>query len=379
MRTKRFLDRQTSSSLTAIALLLTMLVPSLVPAFASADALTERSITLSNAVANTANVTYDVSFKVSSAGAGAYVIDFCSNSPAVNSACTLPAGFSTTGVATSTANTTVTPVVGNRAVKVVQTVAGSGTATVTLTGIHNPSAANTDSTGLYGRILTYADSTAADGYTSATTVGSPVDTGSVALSITDNIGVSAAVRESLTFCVASQTITANCGDASTHPPSIVLGDGTGLNATTVSEGNLFTQISTNAASGAVIRLKSNATNCGGLLRAGATSVCNIGPATTGGFDFGEAKFGVKTGTATGQSGTLQPVDGSGYNASTYLMNFAGNNATGVTSTYGDPFLDSDSLPVDNQNMQLTFGASMSNTTPAGNYSASLSMIAAGKY
>jgi hypothetical protein len=73
------------------------------------------------------------------------------------------------------------------------------------------------------------------------------------------------------------------------------------------------------------------------------------------------------------------VSGSGYNATTYAFNYVGTNLSGVTSTLGDPFLDTAGAPVNNQNMQLTFGATVTNATPAGNYSTSLSMIATGKF
>jgi hypothetical protein len=60
------------------------------------------------------------------------------------------------------------------------------------------------------------------------------------------------------------------------------------------------------------------------------------------------------------------------------MNFV-DGTTGVTSTYGDSLLDTANLPVNNKNVQITFGASVSNLTPAGLYSADLSLIATGKF
>lgn len=63
------------------------------------------------------------------------------------------------------------------------------------------------------------------------------------------------------------------------------------------------------------------------------------------------------------------------------MNFTtgANPASGVTSTYGDQFLTTSGAPALNKNMTLTFGASAANNTPAGSYSADLSLIATGKF
>lgn len=386
MRSFRTLDRRAGYSLSAFGLLLAMLAPGLVPAFASADALTSRSIQLSSSSKSATDVTYDVKFTAAQ-DAGAYVIDFCKNSSVVGAACTAPTGFSTTAVDTDTAGATASKVTisaVDRAVKVVQTIDVSADATieVVLTGINNPSVANDSSNGLYARILTYADSTAADGYTSGTVVGSPLDTGSVALSINDTIGVSAAVMETMTFCVASQTISDNCGDAAAHLPNVVLGDATtGLDSGVLSTANLYAQISTNAVHGAVVNLKSSAVGCGGLLRAGDLAACDIGPATQSDAShtlstFGKALFGLKTGSATGDGGTFQGV---GNYASDYYIQYASDNTSGVTSPYGSTVLDTDGGVTDSMTMPLTFGASISNTTPSGSYSADLSMIATGTY
>jgi hypothetical protein len=146
---------------------------------------------------------------------------------------------------------------------------------------------------------------------------------------------------------------------------------------------MYTQISTNASSGAVVSLKSSVP-CGGLKRVEVTT-CDIAPALSGGVAAGQAKFGVKTTTATSTTGvsdatgTLQPAAGSVYNNTTYALNYLADGTSGITSAYGDPFLDTNSLPVNNMNMKLTFGASISNNTPAGLYSTDLSLIATGKF
>jgi len=354
----------------------------IVPGLVSAAQVTERSVGLSSSSANADNVTYQVKFTVpvSSAGGGAFGIIFCNNSPDTATACVAPGGFSTANAASTTSGfTTVTKPTANSFV-VAGTIAASDQIAVDVTGIHNPTLAGP----LYARIATYVDASAAAADTDGT---AGVDNGGVAISINPTIGVSGAVLESMTFCVANAVITANCGDAASHAPVLALGEPVGntkaLDPDHLSTGTLYTQISTNAVSGAVIYLKSS-TDCGGLKRVGATG-CDIAPALTTTFLKGAAKFGVKTGTASGTgdnpNGTIQPAVGGIYDNTGYKFNYiAGNNPTsGVTGPMGDLFLDTAGAPANNQNMDLTFGASVTNSTPAGNYSTSLSMIATGKF
>lgn len=306
--------------------------------------------------------------------------------------CNPPTGFNASSAASTTSG--FTDVTGTTSkVVVVGTIGAGANISVDITGIHNPTSAGV----LYARIVTFTDSTGANAYTSATP-GTHIDEGGLALSITPTIGVSAAVLESMTFCVSGEAIAENCvGGGASAPaltaPTVKLGNTVGgitvLDAGDVYTGTVNTQISTNAASGAIVSLKSNTTGCGGLVRAGAASNsagCGIAPALATDITAGEAKFGVRTGTAAGVgtkfNGTYRPFDGGSgayYSNTVYKLNYASGDGTGVTSTYGDPFLDTNSAPVNNMGMALTFGASAANNTPAGNYSASLSLIATGKF
>lgn len=351
-----------------------------VPAIVSAAQIPERSISLSNSSAGMPNVSYDVKFTAVEA-AGAYVVDFCANTPLIGQECTAPAGFVATNASTDTSGFAVSDLDSNTLVVTGEIVAGE--VVTNLTGINNPSEAGP----LYARIVTFDTPENAQLYTSQNigTAEAVKDQGSVAVSITPTVGVSGAVLETLTFCVSKAVPTENCGN--TDAPVLALGQQVGDTVAltdTVSEGTINTQISTNAASGAIIRLKSNALGCGGLLRAGAApGTCDIKPAPlVGGIaDNGEARFGLKlaaasSGVGSNANGTLRPFGS--YNSSTYFMNYVNDNE-GVTSTYGDPILDTNDEPVNNQNMGLTFGAVVSNDTPAGLYSADLSLIATGKF
>jgi len=363
-----------------IAVAAMVLLAVIVPLIASAAQITERSIALSSASKSAEDVNYEVKFTAAS-DAEAFVIDFCTD-PVIGQACTAPAGLVATGAASDDA----TAVTGSTSkIVVTKSIAAEDDVTVELTGINNPSAVGP----FYARIVTYDTAPHATAYTSAALGTGAQDDGSVAIFISDTIGVSGAVLETMSFCVSGAEIDDNCA-VSVDPedaPTIKLGtdDGSGnvsLTPGVLSTGNIYTQLTTNSSKGAIVSLKSSALNCGGLLRAGAPTACDIAPALANGFGSNTAEFGVRTNDAIGGAnavGILQPFTGSVYNNTTYMLNYADLNASGVTSTYGDPFLDTDDKPASNQNMQLTFGAQVNNNTPAGLYSTNLSLIATGKF
>ncbi|HRK40518.1 MAG TPA: hypothetical protein PLN95_00350 [Candidatus Saccharibacteria bacterium] len=375
MESLKLIDRKARYIAAAGALLLATVIPAL----AMAAQLTERSVQLSSSIKAATGVSYAFEFDATE-NAGAVVVQFCENTPLIGEFCDAPTGFSAAG-ATASGGATISGTPTANKVIVTATITAT-TETFTLGNITNP----TNAGQLYARILTYADATAAGVYDvddDSSTLGSPEDQGSVAVYINEGVSVSGAVLETLSFCVSGAAIAANCG--SVTAPTLQLGEDVGgviaLNSEDVYEGTIYTQLSTNAADGAIVRLKSNATGCGGLLRSSDTSACDIGPqGSTGTIAAGDAKFGVKTGAADADAdGTIQPFSGGIYDNTNFRLGYAGDNLTGVTSPYGDPLLDTDDAPADNKAMPLTFGASVSNNTPAGNYSANLSLIATGKF
>ena len=383
---REVLSRQASRLTVVAALLVSTVVPVLTPAFAKADQVTGRSIALSSSIANASGVTYQVKFTPGQS-ADAFLIDFCSDSPLIGASCSAPTGLVVTSAASSSAGVTAVSGTGHQIVVTVP-ITATQEVSVDITGIHNP----TNAGPLYARVLTYATADLGH-YSSADPDNGGTnphkDDGGVALSITNDIGVSGAVLETMTFCASGgDNISAGCTGSLTAP-TLELGEQTGsvkaLSSTAVSTGSIYTQISTNAVNGAIVYLKSNTLGCGGLTRAGAPSIvagCGITPALQTGVAAGESKFGVKTATASDEgtaTGAYQPVGGSGYNNSTYALNWVSGDATGVTSPYGDQFLNTNSAPVSNKEMALTFGASINSSTPAGKYSADLSLIAAGKF
>lgn len=379
MESLMLIDRKVRYIAAAGALILATVLPALV----SAAQITERSVELSSSVKAATGVSYKFNF-TASATAGAVLVQFCDNTPLIGEFCDAPAGFSSSG-ATVSSGGTLGSATANKVIVTKSVTAGA--VTFELAGITNPS-----STGpLYARILTYVDASAAASYVvtdSASALGSPIDQGSAAISITEGVNVSGAVLETMTFCVSGAAITEDCNRATSGvmvAPTLKLGrESSGviaLDSLDVYEGTIYTQISTNAVNGAVVSLKSSAANCGGLLRAGAPSACDIAPAgTSGTIAAGQAKFGVKTGaTDADADGTIRPFNTGNYDATNFRMNFVAGNASGVTGPYGDPLLDTANAPANNKNMPLTFGASVANNTPAGLYSADLSLIATGKF
>ena len=383
MKSIKLFDRRVVFVVVAFALLLATIVPAIV----SAAQLTGRSIALSSSSVAAEDVSYTATF-TTTASAAAFVIDFCSDSPVIGQECTEPTDFTVAGATSSTVGYTDVDVLDVNTLMVTGAVAlpAATEVAVTIDGIDNPSVSGP----LYARIVTYDLATNADDYDSEDLGTGSLDQGGAAVYINNTIGVAGAVLESITFCVSGEAIDKDCDVTGNLPPTIklgetVVGDVVALSAGTVSEESIFTQLSTNAVSGAVVSLKSSALGCGGLMRAGAPTACDILPALDTGIDAGEAKFGVRTGTvtnsvgATDPVGTLRAVPTSDYNASTFTLNYIEDDETGVTSTFGDLFLDTAGLPANNKNMEITFGASISNSTPAGLYSVDIGLIATGKY
>lgn len=388
---KQITNRQAVFGLLAIFVLA---FSTLASSMVSGLALSSYSIvpTTSSVDADALSVAYTVEFTPEET-ASAFVVDFCTNSPLIGQGCDAPAGMNVAGADSASGSTAVVEATStvNKLV-VTEGLVADQVKTVVFENITNPT-----STGVvYARIVTFASTALAEAYQS-NIPGTWRDTGSVSMYFNESITVSGTVLEALTFCVAAVALEPACANAEDDLASLVLGDRQGtsepavyaLTTGKVHEKSLFTQINTNASSGAVVRLRSSAP-CGGLLRAGTATptVCDIAPAPVAGFTGSDAAlFGVKLGSLTssvatdavGAVGVLKPATGSSYDATAFKINYASGGATGVTSTLGDPFLDTNGAPATDQNMELIFGATVTNSTPAGTYSTDLSMIAVGKF
>jgi hypothetical protein len=202
MKSSRLLDRRLGFSLASLGLLFGSMAPALVPAFASAATLSSRSIAMTSSASDASGVKYTIKFTPVSSFQN-LVIDWCSDSPIIGEdPCTAPTDFdadSATLTATSVLGTTAFDGTASTAAHTEITgTSGSGTSEVTfeLNNIHNPSTVGA----LYARIYTYGST---QDYSDVDDLGTTLDTGGVAMSITSAIGVSAAVRETMTFCVSS--------------------------------------------------------------------------------------------------------------------------------------------------------------------------------
>ncbi len=413
------------------ALFLAVGLPLARPESVSASQLTNRSIQLSDSansgtsvssgVGSGTSVSYQVSFTPTSQ-ASSMVIDFCAEDPIINDTCTTPTGM-------TAAASTVSSVTG--------TIGGTGwTLTATagrakladdgvsahdmqaataqvfdLNGITNPSTVGT----FYARITTYTNTTWGT-YSNATSTGNFVDYGGIALSTTSVITVTARVQEQLTFCVTKSdptnwTTTHDCSDpvvgSAPNLPAVTLGHGSPtavLDSNAVDHASIYSQLSTNATNGAVINLHSSNTACGGLSADGGAT-CAI-PAINSGsgagasaLSAGTAGFGIFVSNSTpdpaGGTGTITPK-AAYHNASHttipsdvwYGMDTTtASGASGsppatyngnVTTTFGST-LASASAPVYRVENTYDFGATAALTTPAGIYTANLSMIATGSF
>lgn len=372
-----------------VAMVSILAVAFVLPFIASALTLTERSIQLSSSSVGATSV-YTVNFTAKQ-GAGAFVVDFCKNTPLIGQSCeAIGSGFTAAGATSTTTNFNDVVATTNRVVVTANTaIAVDDEVSVAISGIVNPTVEGV----IYARIVSFDTKQHAIDSTPTALTEYAVDQGSVALSITPTIGVSGNVLEVLTFCVSGTAIADQC--ETTDTPVLALGEDPGNGVLALEQGkisskSLFAQLTTNAVGGAVIRVKSTAAQCGGLLMVGAPTECYIGPALNEGLSESNntARFGVRlatenataTPTFTG-SGVLRPVPGSNYNHTTYALNFTEGPTptTGVTSTFGDPFLDTNGAPASNLNREIYFGATISDSTPGGSYSTDLSLIATGTF
>ena len=325
MRSFRVSGRRVGRIATTVALLVATIVPSFAPAIASAAQITDRSIELSSSTKGALSVTYALTF-TPAASAGATAVQFCSDTPLIGEACGVPAGLNVSAAAVAGSTSVSKPAVhgGNGPVVVIEQAITATPTTLTMTGITNPSAEGT----IFARVITYDTKAHAeedylntagggdnDGIGGAgAAAANAIDTGSVALAITNGIDVSAAVLETMTFCAASAAITANCANASGNLPNLTLGEGVpkALTSSALSTGDIYTQLSTNASGGAVVRIKSGNPTCSGLALNGDCANQIAAAGTTGTFAAGTAKFGVFVNPTTGSStgtGTIALTSG----------------------------------------------------------------------
>jgi hypothetical protein len=344
------------------------------------------------------DVTYTVGFTVATTGnIGGLVVDFCSDSPITGTTCTAPTGFNTnfatlgianrTGVtdwAVDTTNSTASKVVLTRTAASVSSATAVefdlGT-TAAADGITNP----TTNGSFYARIVTYAATATAQAYTS-TVPGTYVDDGGIAMSIANELTITARVQEVLQFCVGSTD--ANSASDCTDISGTAINLGVVESSTVASSADTAgkAMIRTNANSGAVIYYKAEQNTTSGKLKvAGAacsgvtlTDQCfNSTGTTQNTITAGTEEFGM----------TLTNVDTSNGGATTNLACDAEYNGDGTCNgagTYTDYAWDdsgsfdtiaTSSSVLDDEMITMKFAATASPTTPTGLYTVTANFVA----
>jgi len=362
MKIKNNRVRRAVYTASALALAVATLIPSL-RAQVSAAQVTSRSIQLSSSTASASGVSYNVKFTTATTSTiQGIVVDFCDETPLIGDAtCTKPTGFSVgTPLVTVNSGLSGTWVPGqlntNRTLTLTNATGGSVSASTavdfTLTTAVNPSTANHT---FYARILTYATPGGATGYV-AGTEGSYVDYGGVALATGTPIVITARVMESIAFCVYKTA----CGD----DPSFTIGNANNvLDTSAVYTKTVNFSLATNAQSGADVFLK------GDTLTSGSNTIPAKG-STAGTISAGTAAFGLYLSTL-----------GTNVTASSPYSSTAGQYAldtANTTSTYGQQVADM-SGPTNTSVSTLTYGATASNTSAAGIYTATHQLIATGRF
>jgi hypothetical protein len=345
------------------------------------------------------DVTYTVGFTTSTLNdTEAIVIDFCSNSPIAGDACTAPTGFDVNEGTLALANQTGlggnnfsidaatdanTLVLSRSALNISASTAVEldlGT-TAAANGITNPTVNGT----FYARIITYDTLATGQAYTSASP-GAYIDDGGIAMSIANELTITARVQEVLQFCVGSTD--ANSASDCTDISGTAINLGVVESSTVASSADTAgkAMIRTNANSGAVIYYKAEQNTTSGKLKvAGAacsgvtlTDQCfNSTGTTQNTITAGTEEFGM----------TLTNVDTSNGGATTNLACDAEYNGDGTCNgagTYTDYAWDdsgsfdtiaTSSSVLDDEMITMKFAATASPTTPTGLYTVTANFVA----
>lgn len=364
-------------------------------AFPTGGPLVNRQITISSSQISATSTSYRVAFlPASDYTVRGIIVDFCegADTPIIGDTnCDIPAGFT---VGTPTVNDspgdtgytnlgngggswTVTAQNSGRTLRMVNSTgvalddANATRYAFTLTTATNPSATGT----FYARIITYTSHNGDILSYAPGTEGSTdaEDYGGIALSTANRINITAKVQETLTFCVSEADPDPGCTNTTT--PLLTLGHGANeiLDNTATDTDVAFMQISTNAQSGVTVRMK-NSNACGGLSRNGG-STCEIAArgGTAGTIPAGTtAYFGMYVTAGSGVTAAAP------YSSGTTQYGMDTTAGTGVTSTYGSTIATS-SGPLDNIESTMTYAATATVTTPAGLYSADMTIIATGTF
>jgi len=314
----------------------------ILPTNAFAAQITSRSVTIGSS-APSAVTTYSFAFAVPTTTAvKSASFTLCTTA---SGTCTMPAGFSNTGVTLTgqpsglgltTGWTVDNTTAGTLALKNASntTVSGSNQ-TVSFTGVTNPSTPNAT---FFVRISTFSDS----GY------ATPIDTGNVAGSTAGQVTVTAIVNESLVFTLAAVTI----------PLGVLTTSTTGSGSTTMTA-------STNASSGYSISYTGTTLTSGANpITADTAAAASIQNTKQFGFNL-VADTTPTIGAAVSGSGSGVPATGYGT-----ANSFKFNSGDTVASA---------SVPTNSNTYTASYIANIDGITPPGAYSTTLTYVATANF
>lgn len=392
----------------ALAVIATAMLPVLSRRAFAYGQMEPREVKMSSAVPAATGVSYAITFTPVTTSQE-LIIDFCSDTPIIGTvASPSPCSFSAASVpdvspggTDATCSSGTVTILGTGTPKHTieitgLTMTGGSPFTITCSGIKNPTNSTVGSNmTFYARILTYGTGNASE-YTAAnvsggnTAIGADVvDAGGAALSTTITINLTAKVQEQLTFCTSGADLSAtDCTGATA--PNLTLGHNNGsgtliLDSSQVDTTPAFTQLSSNATTGVIVRMKDvSSTTCGGLSDTGG-STCNIPAegATPTALTPNTAAFGMCVAPATGntvaETAYTDSTGGCATSAATSKVGLDQSTANNnVLSTYGSSIFHTTGA-IHKENDRLTFAATAADTTPAGIYTVSESLIATGTF
>jgi len=353
------------------------------------------------------DVTYRVSFDLGTTHSNieGIVIDFCSDSPITGDTCTAPTGFDvnegtlvvpnqvgisgfTINAATTQNRLVLTNATGNNlsaSTTVSFDLGGTGAAD----GITNPTTTGT----FYARILTYTDETVAAAYTS-TVPGAFVDDGGIALSVSNELTITARVQEVLEFCIGTDT---NSTLTNVQADSCALVAGTNLSLGVVDSNSISTtsniavpnngvaMIRTNALNGAVVYYKAEQNTASGKLKIAGATCSGVSLADACFNSAGTTQVAISAGTELFGM-TLRNLNNTSGGATTALScnaDYDGDGSCGAGAPTGYAWDDtgvfgtiaSSSGPVDDEKVSIEFAATASPTTPTGLYTVTANFVA----
>lgn len=292
----RYLPRpRRLTALAASITLATALLLTAVP-FAWADGLPDRFVQIADS-ADSATTTHLIGFTITNTTQplGSIELEFCSNTPIPNTACTTPAGLDLSGatLASHSGETgfTIDPSSTSSTFILTRTAAIPGAISPSqyrFDSILNPSSAGS----YYIRISTFSSTDAS---------GSALEDGGVVFAIVPRLAVSAEVPPYLTFCTAVTISGLNCASATSY--FIDFGE---FSTTTTSKSSSQFVVATNAPGGFSVFI------AGTTLTSGNNTIAALGgaPSTPGTGQFGinlRANSAPAVGTDPAGPGTASPV------------------------------------------------------------------------